>query len=198
MRKTIKILICLFILGSFSIFFQFSFAKYVIDSTNLVAKLNIDRCKPEIQLLDITTSNTAYPNYANSSHQITGHLKVIEKNIVKNNLTKDNVKILVNNNVILPKSVTLSLSSENANEKIYEFSFNGLSGDGPLSIEIPEGVIEDKSGLLNDKKIFSTNIIIDNTAPIGTFKEIPSANNKSIAQVSCNEQIRPVTRMEYF
>lgn len=192
MYKTIKILICLFIIFSFSLFFQLSFAKYVIEETNIVAKLNIDRCKPNIELIDISTSNLVYPNYANKTHLIIGHIKIIEKNIVKNNLTKENIRILVNNNSVAVNFTNFNIVSENTNEKIYEFTFLNTLGDGDLSIEIPKGIVEDKSGSVNDKKIFSTNIIIDNLAPKGTFKEVPSSNNKSYAEVSCNEQIRGI------
>ena len=177
--KTIKILICLFIIFWFSLSFQTSFAKYVIETTSLVAKLNIDRSKPNLELIDISTSNLEHPNYANKTYSITGHIKIIEKNIVKNNLSKDNIKILVNNNLTSVNFTNFDLISENTNEKIYEFTFLNTLGDGTLSIEIPEGIVEDKSSLVNDKKTFSTNIIIDNTSQKETLKEVPSSNNKS-------------------
>ena len=88
LNKKAKILICLFSIFSCFLFFQYSFAKYVIDSSEIVANINIDRCKPVIELVDITTSNLDYPTYANKTHIISGHIKLKEKHIVTNNLNK--------------------------------------------------------------------------------------------------------------
>lgn len=145
MHKKTKIFITLLILFIFNIFFQTTSAKYVIENVHVVAKINIDRCKPNIELLDIISSNINYPTYANQNHLITGHLKITEKNIVRNNLTTENIKITVNHNVIIPEFKSFFLVSENATEKIYEFSFSHTLDNGSLSLIIPEGVIEDKS-----------------------------------------------------
>lgn len=189
MHKKRKIIISLFFIFIFSIIFQSSFAKYVIEDTFVVAKLDIDRCQPDIQLLDITTSNTKYSTYANKTHLISVHIKITEKNIVRNDLSPDNINITVANNLIKPDFQSFSLISENATEKIYEFSFNNTTNDGSLSIIIPAGIVEDKSGLTNDKKIFSTNILIDNTPPVVTFNEVSSSENKSKATITSNEAI---------
>lgn len=177
-------------------FFSNSFAKYVIENTLLVAKLDIDRCKPNIELIDILSSNSNYPTYANKTHTITGHIKLTEKNITKNNLSASNLKILVANQLITPNFKSFSLVFQNANEKIYEFSFTNTISDGNLSIMIPKGVVEDKSGLVNDQKHFSTNLLIDNTPPIATFEEVSSSNQKSIAKINSNEAIRPILGWE--
>lgn len=174
MHKKTKIFISLFFISIFSIIFQTSSAKYVIENTYTIAKIDIDRCKPNIELIDIISSNTDYPTYANNTHLITGHIKITEKNIIKNDLSPDNIKITVANNLITPEFKSFSLISENATEKIYEFSFTNTICDGPLTLVIPEGIVEDKSGLINEQTYLSTGIIIDNTPPAATYTESDS------------------------
>ncbi len=197
MNKKTKILIFLFFIFSCLLFFQNSFAKYVIEDTFVVAKLHIDRCKPSIELIDIYTSNPEYPDYANKTHLVTAKIKIVEKNIVKNNFSIDKIQIFINNNLILPDFKSFNLISENTNEKIYEFSFTNVTFDGNLSIMIPSGIVEDISGLTNDEKLFNTNIIIDNMPPVGTFEEVETSNQNSIAQITCNEQIRPISGWDF-
>lgn len=193
MHKKTKFLISLLIIFTFITFFQSNSAKYVIEEINLVAKLNIDRCKPNIELVDITTSNISYPSYANQSHIITGHIKITEKNIVRNDLSPNNIKVRIASNLIVPEFKSFSLLSENSTEKIYEFSFTRTTGDGSLIITIPEGIVEDKSGLINESKSFSTGITIDNTPPTVTFTETASSDNKSKATISSNEAIQAIS-----
>ena len=150
MHKKTKIFIILFFI--LSLFFQNSFAKYVIEDLNVVAKVNIDCTKPTIELIDIISSNIEYLTYANQTHLITGHIKLIESNIIRNELSTKNIKIAVGNrytnsenDIISVEFKSFSLISENNNEKIYEFSFTYVTGNGALAIIIPEGIVEDKS-----------------------------------------------------
>lgn len=172
MHKKAKIFISLFFIFIFIMLFQTTFAKYVIEDIHIVAKLDIDRCKPNIELTDIAFSNTNYSTSASKTHLITGHIKLTEKNIVRNDLSLDNIKITVANNLIIPELKNFSLISENATEKIYEFSFTNPTSNGSLVIIIPEGIVEDQSGLMNEQKYFSADIHLDNTPSIATFKEI--------------------------
>lgn len=192
MHKKTKIFISLFLIFIFSTIFQVSFSKYLIENTHIVAKLDIDRCKPNIELIDIISSNTSYPTYANKTHFITGHIKITEKNIIRNDLSIDTIKIQINKNLITPKFKNFRLVSENATEKIYEFSFTNIEGNGRLVIIIPEGIIEDKSGLFNELKYFSTDILIDNTSPLVSFSETTSLDGISNAQITSNEKIVPI------
>ena len=192
MHKKIKIFISLFFIFTFSIIFQISSAKYVIENIYTVAKIDIDRCQPNIELIDIISSNTTYPTYANKTHFITGHIKITEKNIIKNNLSSNNIKFTVGNNSITPDFKSFSLISENTTEKIYEFSFTNITIDGPLTLIIPEGIVEDKSGLVNEQKSLSTGIIIDNTPPVTTFTETANLDGKSKAEITSNESIQPI------
>ena len=67
-----------------------------------------------------------------------------------------------------------------------------------MSIKIPKGIIQDKCNLSNDEKIFSTDIKIDNTLPVGTFEEIPAKYGTSDAKITFSENVRPIKRMGYF
>ncbi len=171
MHKKSKIFIFFFLLLISTFFTQTTSAKYVKEEIFTVARLDIDTCKPNIELIDIISSNTNYPTYANKSHSITGHLKITEKNIIRNNLSSDTIQIRVADTVITPEFKRFSLVSENAIEKIYQFSVTNLIGDGPLTLVIPEGTVEDKCGLINDTNYLSTSIFIDNTPPTATLVE---------------------------
>ncbi len=189
MHKKTKILIILGLIFSIHLFSQICFAKYVIETSNLAAKINIDTTKPKIELVDIISSNTNYPTYANQTHLITGHIKIIEENISRNIFSSNHLTILVDNSPTLVDFKSFSLISENSSEKIYEFSFTNTTGNGILSLVIPEGIVEDIAGFCNESRTFSTNIMIDNIAPAVSFQEIPSSNGKSLAQLTANEAI---------
>lgn len=193
MNKKIKILILLFFFLTLTCTFQSVFAKYVIQSQSVVARLDIDCVSPNFELLNISNTNSDYPNYANSTHTLTFRLKLIEKNIVQNNLNSNTIKFLINNSQVYPLINYFSLVSQNSSEKIYELSVTNLVGDGVLSIEIPEGIVEDKSGLVNSQNIFSTNLTIDNTAPVATFEEVLISDNKSLAKITCNEPVQMIS-----
>lgn len=149
MHKKTKISICLLFIFIFCISFQTTSAKYVIEDTYVVAKLDIDRCKPLIKVTYIATSNT---------HSIAGHIKITEKNIVRNDLLPDNIKVTLDNNLITPEFKSFSLISESTTEKTYEFSFNYNGDNASLGIMIPEGIVEDASGLMNEETYFLTDI----------------------------------------
>ncbi len=193
MHKIIKFFISFLLALCLFMTFPTVFAKYVIEDIHTVAKLDIDRCKPKITLTDIVTSNSGYSTYANKKHTISGHIKITEKNIIRNDFSLDNIKILVSDKVIDPYFKTFSLVSDDGTEKVYEFSFTNTTTDGSLVIFIPKSVVEDKSGQVNDETHLFTGIYIDNTPPVATFNEIASIDNKSKAEISANETIRPLS-----
>lgn len=149
MHKKTRIFICLLFIFIFFISFQITYAKYVIENIYVVAKLDIDRCKPLIEVTYIATSNTC---------SIAGHIKITEKNIVRNNLSPDNIKVILDNHLITPKFKNFSLISESTTEKTYKFSFDYDGDNASLEIIIPEGIVEDASGLTNEETYFSTDI----------------------------------------
>lgn len=149
MHKKTKIFISLFFIFSFSMLFQICFSKYVIENTYTVAKLDIDRCKPKIEFTHITHNN--------NTHLITGHIRITEKNIVRNDLSPDNIKVIIDNKYVTPEYKSFSLISENDIEKLYKFSFIAPLTNNSFILLIPKGIIEDKSGLINEQEYFSTN-----------------------------------------
>ena len=163
MNKVIKIFICTLILVVYFGFSQFVFAKYVIETSSVVAKLNIDRCKPEFALIDVTTSNASNPNIANKTHTITGFLKLYEKNVASNILSNAKIFFLVNGNPVSVKFNNFFLKSSEPDGELYKFIITNVPGNGPLSVKVVKDIVTDKSGLKNDEKIFSTNIVIKNT-----------------------------------
>ena len=154
---------CIFLIFIFLISIQsYSFAKYVIEKTILVAKLDINKSRPKLELIDIT-SNAKNPNLANKDDIITGHIRLTEDAIYRNILSIHTIIVLIDNkptNVIFKK---FTLISNTGDVRIYEFSFTNVLADGSLSILIPEGTVEDKSGSINFEEIFSTNIKINNS-----------------------------------
>ena len=148
MNKKVKIFISLFFIFILSHFCTYSLAKYVIEQTYIVAKIDIDRCKPKIEFLYSTTQST-------KTDLITVHLKIIEKNIIKNDFSQNNIKLIVNNEYVQPNFKSFSIISENATEKIYEISFTNTMQESNLQIFIPQGIIEDQSGLTNENTIFT-------------------------------------------
>lgn len=165
-----------------------------MENTIDVAKMNIDRTKPKIELIEIQNTNTNYPKYANKTHTISFKIKITEKNIGQNNIVKDffgfkldgkNIDI-VNGNLCIKEI-------ESTNEgKIYKIDIKGISGNGKLSMQIKEGAIIDKGGLKSESQNIDTGITIDNIAPVGKFKETKIQDGKVNGEITLNENIRKI------
>lgn len=165
-----------------------------MENTIDVAKMNIDRTKPQIELIEIQNTNTNYPKYANKTHTISFKIKITEKNIGQNNIVKDffgfkldgkNIDI-VNGNLVIKEI-------ESTNEgKIYKIDIKGISGNGKLSMQIKEGAIIDKGGLKSEIQNIDTGITIDNIAPVGKFKETKIQDGKVNGEITLNENIRKI------
>lgn len=175
----------------------------MIEDIQTVATLDIDGGKPTVEILDITSTNDFYPSRARKCHFVSGHLKIIERNLVRNDLTIDTLKIVVGKRYYLSeKDITpvdfksFSLVSETALEKIYEFSFTNVDGFGTLGFIIPEGSLEDTYGLTNEKLILTSNLVIDNTPPLFSFEELPGSDGKTIARIRLSESVKPIEGWE--
>lgn len=152
--------------------------------------IDIDRRQPEIELIKIANTNIGYENYANKTHIITAQIKVVEKNIIENNFKKENIKILINKNEIVPSIYEIKELSKTQDTIIYEIKLGNLTGDGKLEIKIPEGIVKDKSSNINIEKIIDTKIEVDNIAPNSTFQESEIEAGKVLASIIANEKIR--------
>lgn len=156
--------------------------------------MNIDRTKPKIELIEIQNTNTNYPKYANKTHRISFKIKVTEKNIKENNFVKDFFGFKLDENNINIVENNLSIKEiENTNEgKIYKIDIKGISGNGKLSMQIKEGAIIDKGGLKSESQNIQTGITIDNTAPVGKFKEVKIQDGKVNGEITLSENIRKI------
>lgn len=192
-KKFIFIILMGILIVFMSFFSNCVFSKYVIDSQNLVAKIDIDRCPPKIQLISIENTNKNYESYANKNHVITLKFKVTEKNISINNFNSNYIKFKLNENIISSNSVKINLLSHINDEMIYTITLSGINGNGIFKVYFPEGVIVDKSNQKSKEETFNTNIKIDNISPVTIFKESLLSNGKSLAKIYCDESIRPIS-----
>ena len=165
-----------------------------MENTIDVAKMNIDRTKPKIELIEIQNTNTNYPKYANKTHTISFKIKVTEKNIKENNFVKDFFGFKLDENNINIVENNLSIKEiESTNEgKVYKIDIKGISGNGKLSMQIKEGAIIDKGGLKSESQNIQTGITIDNTAPVGKFKEVKIQDGKVNGEITLSENIRKI------
>lgn len=156
--------------------------------------MNIDRTKPQIELIEIQNTNTNYPKYANKTHTISFKIKITEKNIGQNNIVKDFFEFKLDGKNIDIVNGNLSIKEiESTNEgKIYKIDIKGISGNGKLSMQIKEGAIIDKGGLKSESQNIDTGITIDNIAPVGKFKETKIQDGKVNGEITLNENIRKI------
>lgn len=156
--------------------------------------MNIDRTKPKIELIEIQNTNTNYPKYANKTHTISFKIKVTEKNIKENNFVKDFFGFKLDGNNINIAEDNFSIKEiESTNEgKIYKIDIKGIIGNGKLSMQIKEGAIIDKGGLKSESQNIQTGITIDNTAPVGKFKEVKIQDGKVNGEIILSENIRKI------
>lgn len=156
--------------------------------------MNIDRTKPKIELIEIQNTNTNYPKYANKTHTISFKIKVTEKKIKENNFVKDFFGFKLDENNINIAEDNFSIKEiESTNEgKIYKIDIKGIIGNGKLSMQIKEGAIIDKGGLKSESQNIQTGITIDNTAPVGKFKEVKIQDGKVNGEITLSENIRKI------
>lgn len=188
----------LFIITFFILFFlpfisNISFAKYIFDDTAVVANINIDVLKPDIQFINSSNTNKGYEKYANKTHTLSFTFKITEKNLLINNINKQTIKFIIDNHFIYPKILDLKLISDNHIDKIYKITITNVEGNGKLNIFFPKGILIDSSSQVNSEKTFDTGIIIDNIAPEFTFSENLIQDKKSNAIITSNENLRPLS-----
>lgn len=193
MKIKFFIFLCLFISILLPFYSFNSYSKYLFDNTFLVANIQIDNSPPEIELISFSNSNTPYPSYASKTHTITAKVKVIEEHIADVNFDSSHIKVKVGDKIVSVKFEKISYTSPNSKERIYEIVFTNIPNDGNLSLCFLENSVVDKSNQGNSPKTFSSNILIDNTAPIATFSEEILDDGHSKGVISVNEGIQPVS-----
>lgn len=189
MKKRVVFLLSLLLVLTIT---TISDAKYVIQYTNTVANIKIDLTPPQIKLFSTRNSNSLFPKYANRTHDITIEIKVVENNIYENHFDKENVKILVGENEVIPKNFEIEKCIDTGKIILYQVKLNQVLGDGKLRIKVKEGTIKNISDQVNEETIIDTGIKIDNTSPIIGFTQQEKENKKVIANLKANEAIRDV------
>lgn len=172
------------------------YAKYIITSEHIIANINIDGVIPKIEMINIRNTNSKYYNYASRKHTITIKLKVIEKNIIKNNFNKEHIKILVGEKETIPKTYDIKEISKDNENIIYEIKLSEILGDGKLKIKVEQATIVDKGEQVNEERNFETGIIIDNISPITKFEQKEISEGKIKANVNINEEIQNINAWE--
>ena len=133
----------------------------VIDSNNNVTDIS-----------DVTiTVGDMEDTYFNSDSSISIPLIINSSKDVTDNLTSDEIKVLINDTEVT--NVTKTLEVSNNNNKFYTLILDGLNGDGSLGLSFNSDVVKNSDGEGNNST--SINIgTIDNTKPVCTFGSVPT------------------------
>lgn len=185
MKKVLAIIILNILIISFC---TNIYAKYVVQEEFCIANLNIDRTKPKIELVNISNTNTEYPEYANNEDTINIKIKIIESNIKNVFLDSNHIKAMIDNTQVEEKSIIISDLGQN----IYQIQLKNLKENGKLKLDFLEGTVVDKGDLKNEEIMVDTKITIDNTAPTGNLIEKVISDGRVNAVINLSEKIRKI------
>lgn len=138
-------------------------AKYIFQYQFDVAKLNIDRTKPKIELLSIENSNTTDKENANKSDIITIKIKITDRNLKEVFLNNDYLNIKINDEYVDYVSIKSDKIEDITYGGIYQIELKDLEGNGNLKVDILEGTAVDTGELKSEAFEIDTNILVDNT-----------------------------------
>ena len=143
--------------------------QYTVTSNR--AKLTADITEPDITMgsfnqnviinntatlkIPFTVSDTGEGYTENNSNFTASDIVVKIGGVANNSLTK-----------------TLNYTGASGNNYNYELTITNINGNGKLSFEVPAGSIADNFHNTNTLKSFSTNVTIDNIAPVITLDTI--------------------------
>ena len=126
-------------------------AKYKIEETILIAKMNMDTISPKIVLTNITSM--PYPEYENKIAKVKVELKVMESNIKENKFNKNQIVLMLENEKIEKELYEINQISQTTNMILYEIKLDKIETKKELKIMIPEGTIQDIADHKNQEKI---------------------------------------------
>lgn len=141
-------------------------AKYIFQYQFDVAKLNIDRTKPKIELLSIENSNTTEKEHANKTDIITIKIKITDKNLKDIFLNKDYLNIKINGEDVDYASIKVDKIEDISDGGIYQIELTNLEGNGVLKVDILEGTAVDTGELESEEFEIYTSVLIDNNVNI--------------------------------
>ena len=185
MKKVLAIIILNILIISFC---TNIYAKYVVQEEFCIANLNIDRTKPKIELVNISNTNTEYPEYANNEDTITIKIKIIESNIKNVFLDSNHIKAMIDNTQVEEKLIIISDLGQN----IYQIQLKNLKENGKLKLDFLEGTVVDKGDLKNEEIMVDTKITIDNIGPTGNLVEKVISDGRVNAIINLSETIRKI------
>ena len=161
-RAFLGIGICIFII----LYFTNTYAKYVFQDEFCVANLNIDRTRPQIELISIQNSDSEYKNYANKTHKVIAKIKVEDKNLKEIFLDTNYFKIKINDKFIDNVNIEFGEVQDKVDYKVFDVRLSNLEVDGNLKLVFLEGFAVDYGELKNEYIEIATNIVVDNTIPV--------------------------------
>lgn len=161
-RVIIGIEICFFI----TLFYTNSYAKYIFQDEFCIANLNIDRTRPQIELVSIQNSDIDYKNYANKTQKVIAKIKVEDKNLKEIFLDTNYFKIKINDKFINNVNINFGEVQDKADYKVFDVELCNLEFDGNLNLFFLEGFAVDNGGLKNETIEIGTDIVVDNSIPV--------------------------------
>ena len=141
-------------------------AKYIFQYQFDVAKLNIDRTKPKIELLSIENSNTTDKEHVNKTDIITIKIKITDKNLKDVFLNKDYLNIKINGEDVDYASIKVDKIEDISDGGIYQIELTNLEGNGALKVDILEETAVDTGELESEEFEIYTGVLIDNNVNI--------------------------------
>lgn len=141
-------------------------AKYIFQYEFDIANLNIDRTRPQIELLNIDNSNTTDKEHANKTDIITIKIKITDKNLKDVFLNKDYLNIKINGEDVDYASIKVDKIEDISDGGIYQIELTNLEGNGALKVDILEGIAVDTGELESEEFEIYTGVLIDNNVNI--------------------------------
>lgn len=119
-----------------------SFAKYIFYYEETVFELDIDRTLPNVEVLEITSTNTGYENDSNKVHEILVKIKIYDNRKLINNLKDFEILAKAEKSNCTKETKILEKTE---NYIIYQIKLTNIVEGEELFIKIPENSFEDDS-----------------------------------------------------
>ena len=145
-RKIKKIIISIIILFFIIMIGTSVTAKYITDNVFIIGNIKIDREKPKIEIKSINKQKEGF--------LIIFRVEVKERNIISNNLNKENLLIKINNSVSSPKNIDIKEILKEDDGIIYDIAIECSEVVSNLSLIIKDSIIMDVANQGNDEVEF--------------------------------------------
>lgn len=146
-----KLVISIILLINIICFTSMVEAKYVIEYKKTFAKIHIDIIPPKVELVGVQKVITESKKDENKKYYIIAQIKAIESNIIKNNISSENIIFTLDGKEIKPENVEIIQRDKQNNVILYDIICTGIETHGKFDIIIKEGTIVDKAYNINSK-----------------------------------------------